>query len=88
MHRKAAERVCSAAWWIADRYNAKSTEDIADPEKRLKSLRSEVKSVKAELSDKRLILKRVSKLITAYEKIVEGNYIDNLIGAQRARQNY
>lgn len=39
-------------------------------------------SVKAELSDEQLKLKRVSELIAAYEKIVEGNYIDRLIKAQ------
>lgn len=32
-------------------------------------------------------LKRVTELIKAYEKIVEGNYIDNLIKAQREREN-
>lgn len=31
-------------------------------------------------------LKRVSDLITAYENIVEGNYIDNLIRAQKERE--
>ena len=36
-------------------------------------------------SEDQLKLKRVSNLITAYEKIVEGNYIDNLIRAQRER---
>lgn len=72
-----------AAWEIADEHGVKSVEDIADLEKHLKSLQSEVKSVKAELSDEQLKLKRVSELITAYEKIVEGNYIDNLIKAQR-----
>lgn len=49
----------------------------------MKSLQSEAKSVKAELSDEQLNLKRVSDLIVAYESIVEGNYIDNLIKAQR-----
>ncbi len=33
--------------------------------------------------DERLKLKRVSDLITAYEKIVERDYIDNLIRAQK-----
>lgn len=64
---------------IADRHGVKSESDIAELERRLKSLQNEVKSVKAELSDEQLKPKRVSNLITAYEKIVEGNYIDNLI---------
>lgn len=59
----------------------KSTEDISNLEKRLKSVQSEVTSIK-ELSDEQLKLKRVSNLITVYEKIVEGNYIDRLIKAQ------
>ncbi len=63
----------AAARKIADKHNVKSQDDIANLEKRLKSLQSEVKSVKAELSDTQLKLKRVSDLITAYEKIVEGN---------------
>ncbi len=49
----------------------------------MKSLQNEVRSIKAELSDEQLKLKRVSELITAYEKIVERNYIDNLIRARR-----
>lgn len=67
---------------IADKYNVKPMENIIDLEKRLKSLQSEVKSIKAELSDEQLKLKRVSDLITAYENIVEGSYIDNLIKVQ------
>ena len=31
-------------------------------------------------------LKRINKLIKAYEEIVEGNYIDNLIKAQKSRE--
>lgn len=71
---------------IADKYGVKSEDDIAEPEKRLKSLQSEVTSIKAELSDEQLKLKRVSDLIMAYEKIVEGNYIDNLIRTQREQE--
>ncbi len=36
-------------------------------------------ALKSEISDEQLKLKRVSDLICAYEKIVEGNYIDNLV---------
>lgn len=76
----------AAAREIADKHNVKYEDDIAELEKRLKSLQSEVTSIKAELSDEQLKLKRVSDLITAYEKIVEGNYIDNLIRAQKERE--
>lgn len=76
----------AAAREIADKHGVKSEDDLADLEKRLKSLQSEVKSVKAELTDEQLKLKRVSELIAAYEKIVEGNYIDNLIRSQREQE--
>lgn len=76
----------AAAREIADRHGVKSEDDITELEKRLKSLKGEVNSVKAELSDEQLKLKRVSDLITAYENIVEGNYIDNLIKAQKERE--
>ena len=33
-----------------------------------------------------MALKRINKLIKAYEEIVEGNYIDNLIRAQKSRK--
>ena len=42
-----------------------------------------ISSIKDEISEEQLKLKRVSDLIAAYEKIVEGNYIDNLIRARR-----
>ncbi len=61
----------------------KSKDDIAELKKRLRQLPTAVSSIKTEISDEQLKLKRVSDLITAYEKIVEGNYIDNLIRAQR-----
>lgn len=54
------------------------------PEKLLKRLQGDVNSVKGELYDEQLNLKCVSDLITTYEKIVEGNYIDNLVREQRA----
>lgn len=73
----------AAACEIADKHDVKSEDDIANLEKSLKLLQSEVKSVKAELSNEQLKLKRVSDLIAAYEKIVEGNYIDRLIKAQK-----
>ncbi len=76
----------AAAREIEDKHGVKSEGDIADLEKRLKSLQSEIKSNKAELSGEQLKLKRVSNLITAYESIVEGNYIDNLIRTQREQE--
>lgn len=70
---------------IADKYGVKSEDDIAELEKRLRQLPTAISSIKNELSDEQLKLKRVTDLITAYESIVEGNYIDNLIRAQKER---
>ncbi len=70
---------------LANKYGAKSEDDVSDLEKRLKQLQAEVKTIKDELSDDQLKLKRVSDLMTAYETIVERNYIDNLVRAQRER---
>ena len=75
----------AAAREIANNYGAKSEDDVADLEKRLEQSQVEMKSIKSDLSDDQLKLKRVSDLITAYETIVEGNYIDNLVRAQRER---
>ena len=60
----------------------KSEDDIAELEKRLRQLPTAISSIKNEISEDQLKLKRVSDLIAAYEKIVEGNYIDNLIREQ------
>lgn len=55
-------------------------------EKRLNALPDLITSAKNEVAGEQLKLKRVSDLITAYEKIVEGNYIDNLIRAQKEQE--
>ncbi len=83
--KQAATGVRLTAREIADKYGVKSEDDIAELEKRLRQLPTAVSSIKTEISDEQLKLKRVSDLITAYEKIVEGNYIDSLIRAQRGR---
>lgn len=75
----------AAAREIENKYGAKNEDDVSDLEKRLKQFQAEVKSIKEELPGDQLKLKRVSDLITAYESIVEGNYIDNLARAQRER---
>lgn len=52
----------------------------------IQTLFNYISSNKDEISEEQLKLKRVSGLIAAYEKIVEGNYIDNLIRAQREQE--
>lgn len=76
----------AAAREIADKYGVKSEGDIASLEKRLKLLPDYISSIKDEVSEEQLKLWRVSNLISAYERIVEGNYIDNLIRAQREQE--
>ena len=76
----------AAAQEIADKYGVQSESDIANLDKRLKLLPNYISSIKNEISEEQLKLKRVSDLIAAYEKIVEGNYIDNLIRAQREQE--
>lgn len=70
---------------IANEYGAKFEDDVANLEKRLKQLQGETKSIKSDLPDDQPKLKRVSDLIIAYETIVEGNYIDNLVNEHRER---
>lgn len=65
----------AAAKEIADKYVVQSEGDIANLEKRLKLLPNYFSSIKNEISEEQLKLKRVSDLIDASEKIVEGNYI-------------
>ena len=76
----------AAAQEIADKYGIRTEGDISSLEKRLKLLPNYISSIKDEISEEQLKLKRVSDLIAAYEKIVEGNYIDNLICAQREQK--
>lgn len=76
----------AAAREIADKYGIHTEGDISSLKKRLKLLPNYISSIKDEISEEQLKLKRVSDLIAAYEKIVEGNYIDNLIRAQREQE--
>lgn len=76
----------AAAREIAEKHGVKNEADIENLEKRLKELPDLITAAKNEVADEQLKLKRVSDLITAYEKIVEGNYIDNLICAQKEQE--
>ena len=77
------EIVKQAAREIAEKYGVKSENDITELEKRLRQPPTAISSIKNEISEDQLKLKQVSALITAYEKIVERIYIDNLIRTQR-----
>ncbi|MCM1276423.1 MAG: hypothetical protein NC299_13870, partial [Lachnospiraceae bacterium] len=76
----------AAAREIAEKHGVKTEADIEKLEERLKGLPEIITATKNEVADEQLKLKRVSDLITAYEKIVDGNYIDNLIRAQKEQE--
>lgn len=63
-----------------------SADDIKSLETRLRLTPTYIGTIKSEISDEQLKLNRVSELIRTFEKIIEGNYIDNLIAAERERK--
>ena len=75
----------AAAKEIAEKYNINSPEDAEPLEQRLKYLPMYISSIREEITNEQLKLQQVSELIQTYETIVEGNYIDNLIAAERER---
>lgn len=76
----------AAAKEVAEKYGITSAEDIKDLETRLRLSPTYIGSIKSEISEEQLKLNKISELIRTYEKIIEGNYIDNLIAAERERQ--
>ena len=76
----------AAAKEVADKYGITSAEDIKDLETRLRLSPTYIGSIKSEISEEQLKLNKISELIRTYEKIIEGNYIDNLIAAERERK--
>ena len=76
-------KIFAVAREIADKYGVQSEDEKADLEKRVKQLQNKVASVKQDPSDDQFKFKRISDLIAVYEKVVEGNYIDNLIREQQ-----
>ncbi|MBD5112199.1 MAG: hypothetical protein HDT42_06660 [Ruminococcaceae bacterium] len=77
----------SAAREKAEKYGIKSEEDIENLDRRLKLIPMYIQNLKSELIEEQLKLARVKTLIGAYEEIVEGNYIDNLLKAQKEQEN-
>ncbi|MDE7400188.1 MAG: plasmid recombination protein [Oscillospiraceae bacterium] len=82
-----AQMKISTAREKAGKYGIKSEEDIENLERRLKLIPMYVQNLKSELIEEQLKLARVKTLISAYEEIVEGNYIDNLLKAQNEQEN-
>ncbi len=81
-----AQMKISAAREKADKYGVRSAEDIENLERRLKLIPMYVQNLKSEIADEQIRLARIKDLIGAYENIIEGNYIDNLIAAQKERE--
>ena len=75
----------AAAKEVADKYGITSADEIESLEKRLQLSPMYISSMKNDVSDEQLKMKKISDLIHTYEKIVEGNYIDNLITAEKER---
>lgn len=81
-----AQMKIAAAQEKANKYGVKTEDDIENLERRLKLIPMYVQNLKAETIEEQLKLARVKDLIEVYEKIIEGNYIDNMIAAQKERE--
>lgn len=73
----------AAAKETAEKYGISSAEEIETLETRLRLIPTYISSLKEEASQEQANLSRLSELVRTYEKIIEGNYIDNLIAAQK-----
>lgn len=76
----------AAAKETAEKYGISSAEEIENLETRLRLIPMYINSLKGEASQEQTKSSRLSELVRTYEKIVEGNYIDNLIAAERERK--
>lgn len=73
----------AAAKETAEKYGITEAEEIENLETRLRLMPMYISSLKEEASQEQANLSRLSELVRTYEKIIEGNYIDNLIAAQK-----
>ena len=73
----------AAAKEAVDKHGIRSEGDVAELEERLKLLPSYIRTVQNKIAEEQAGLKRINRLAEVYESVVEGNYIDNLIRAQR-----
>ena len=76
----------AAAREVANKYGITSAEEIESLETRLRLSPTYISSLKNEVSEEQMKLSRISDLVHTYEKIIEGNYIDNLVAAERERR--
>ncbi len=76
----------AAAKETVEKYGICSEQDTSILEERLKLLPSYIASVKTNIATEQERLKRITRLGDIYEKIINGNYIDNLIKEQREQE--
>ncbi len=76
----------AAAKEIVQKHGIRSESDVAALEEWLKLLPSYIKTVQNKIADEQTKLKRINQLADIYEKVVEGNYIDNLIREQKEQE--
>lgn len=76
----------AAAKEVANKYGITSAEEIENLETRLRLSPTYISSLKNEVSEEQMKLSRISDLVHTYEKIIKGNYIDNLVAAERERR--
>lgn len=76
----------AAAKEIVQKHGIISEEDLGALEKRLSDIPQRIQIAKTNLANEQARLKRINQLAEVYEKVVEGNYIDNLIREQKEQE--
>ena len=76
----------AAAREIVEKHGVTSEEDLLDLERQLSAIPSRIQTAKSNLANEQTRLKRVNQLAEVYEKVVEGNYIDNFIREQKEQE--
>ena len=76
----------AAAKETAEKYGISSERDIEKLEERLRLLPTYISAERGKVASEQEQLKRITQLGDVYEKIINGNYIDNLIKEQREQE--
>ena len=76
----------AAAKEALEKHGVRSEQDVAALEERLKLLPSYIKTVQRSIAEEQAKLKRINQLADVYEKVVDSNYIDNLIREQKEQE--
>ena len=65
--------------------SADENDELNNLQRRLQLIPTHIKALTNEMSDAQTKLKRVNDVLQTYESIIEGNYIDNMIKAEREK---